>query len=198
MGIIDIVIIGLMLISTLIGLIRGFTRELMSITGWIISIYLAMNFHKPVGAYFSKFVNNEAASDLIGGGAIFIVSLFVFSMIGFFVSRAVAASKVRGTDRTLGAALGIVRGVLIIGFIIVIASIFNVENRDAWKNSKLVGYFEPIAATINSILPEKFKVSSVDEALDSAKSLKKIIDLAPEGVNTTPDAAIESATKTIK
>ena len=133
MGLLDIAIIGLILISVLVGLIRGFTKELMSIAAWVISIYLAFNFYPLAATYFSQYINNELASNLAGGAAIFVVTLFVLSLIGYLIAKMVSASGIKGTDRVLGSVLGFVRGVLIIGFFIVVASIFNVENRPEWK-----------------------------------------------------------------
>ena len=84
MALLDIAIIGLILISVLVGFIRGFTKELMSIVAWVVSIYLAFNFYEPAAKYFSQFVNQEILSNIIGGGAIFVVSLFIFSLIGLW------------------------------------------------------------------------------------------------------------------
>ena len=175
MALLDIAIIGLILISVLVGFIRGFTKELMSIAAWVISIYLAFNFYAPAATYFSQFINNELASSIVGGAAIFIGSLFILSLIGYLISKAVSASGIKGTDRVLGAVLGIVRGVLIIGFLIVIASIFNMQNRTIWQESQLINHFEPVATIINSVLPEKFKVSKVADATDAAGSIESIV-----------------------
>lgn len=190
MGLLDIAIIGLILISVLVGLIRGFTKELMSITAWVVSIYLAFNFYEPPAEYFSQFINNELAANIAGGAAIFIVALFVLSMVGYLISKAVSASGVKGTDRVLGAVLGAVRGVLIIGFLVVIASIFNVENRQVWKDSQLISHFEPVASTINSVLPEQFKVTKISGAVDSAAQIQSIISAEKDTSNLEPSDEI--------
>ena len=175
MTLLDIAIIGLILISVLVGFIRGFTKELMSIVAWVISIYLAFNFYALAATYFSQFINNELASNLVGGAAIFIGSLFILSLIGYLISKAVSASGIKGTDRVLGAVLGIARGVLIIGFLIVVASIFNVQNRTIWQESQLINHFEPVATIINSVLPEKFKVSNVANAVNAAEIIEPVV-----------------------
>ena len=193
MALLDIAIIGLILISVLVGFIRGFTKELMSIASWVISIYLAFNFYEPAAKYFSQFVNQEILSNVIGGGAIFVVSLFIFSLIGYLISKAVSASGIKGTDRVLGAVLGVARGVLIIGFLIVVASVFNVQNREIWQQSQLIDHFEPVATIINSVLPEKFKVSNTDDATNAAT----IQSIAPiNGVDEASSGTSDSDEKT--
>lgn len=183
MALLDIAIIALVLISVLVGLLRGFTKELMSIAAWVISIYLAFNFYSFVAEYLSKYINSEFVADIAGGALIFVVALFVLSLVGYLISKAVSATGIKGTDRVLGAVLGVVRGVLIIGFFVVISSIFNVENNDFWKESQLISHFKPVADTINSVLPEKFKVKKANSAV-SAESL--IQSVVTPSVSDTP------------
>jgi len=157
MPFLDIAIVVVVVVSVLVGLIRGFTRELMSIIAWVVAIYLAINFHEPVGVYLQQYINNPWISNIAAMALVFVGALFLLSMVGFLISKAVAATGVKGTDRVLGSVLGLVRGVLIIGCAIVIASIFNVQNTGWWKESKLVDQFVPVANAINDILPEKFR-----------------------------------------
>ena len=175
MGLLDILIIGLILISVLVGLIRGFTKELLSIATWLIATYLAFNFYGPLGSYYSQFINNELASNLAAGGTIFIGTVLVLSMISFLITRAVRSSAVKGVDRVLGSFLGVVRGVLIISFLIVMASTLNIQNRDIWKESQLVEYFEPVASTLNEVLPDKFKVTKIAGSAEAAASALEVI-----------------------
>jgi len=170
MPFLDIAIIFAIVISTLVGLIRGFTRELMSIITWVVAVYLAINFHEPVGQYLLKFINNEWASNLAAMALVFVAVLFLLSMVGFVVSKAVAATGIKGTDKVLGSVLGLIRGVLIIGCFVVIGSIFNVQNTNWWKNSNLIAHFVPVANTINNILPEKFRNNEVISAEPEAEA----------------------------
>jgi len=195
MTILDISIILLILISVLVGLLRGFTKELMSIAAWVISIYLAFNFYSFAATYLSQYINNEFFSNIAGGAAIFVISLFILSLIGYLISKAVAATGIKGTDRVLGAVLGIVRGVLIIGFFIVAASIFNVENRTFWQESTLIEHFQPVADTINSVLPEKFQVQKAAAIVNPTQS--EILPVLPKensGIIESPDDG-EAGTK---
>ncbi len=189
MALLDIAIVALILISVLVGLLRGFTKELMSIAAWVISIYLAFNFYLPVAEYLSKYINNEFVANVAGGALIFVVSLFILSLVGYLISKAVSATGIKGTDRVLGAVLGVVRGILIIGFFVVIASIFNVENREFWKESKFIGHFKPVADTINSVLPEKFKVHKANKAVNAGSQGQSVV--TPDSTEQSLPAAVE-------
>lgn len=196
MALFDIAIVALILISVLVGLLRGFTKELMSIAAWVISIYLAFNFYSYAADYLSKYINNEFFANVAGGAIIFVGSLFVLSLVGYLISKAVSATGIKGTDRVLGAVLGVVRGVLIIGFFVVISSIFNVENKDFWKESQLIGHFKPVADTINSVLPEKFKIKKAINAVNAESQIQSVVTPgvsdapAPTETEKTPEPPI--------
>ncbi len=194
MALLDIAIVALIFISVLVGLLRGFTKELLSIASWVISIYLAFNFYKYAAEYLAAYINNEWLSNVAGGAIIFVGSLFILSMIGYLISKAVAATGVKGTDRVLGAVLGAVRGVLIIGFMVVVASIFNVQAANWWKKSTLIGHFSPVAETINSVLPEKFKVKKAMNALNAGSQIQSVISPNSESDSTERQSEAESAT----
>ena len=82
---------------------------------------------------------------------------------------------------------------LIIGFLIVISSIFNVQNREVWQQSQLIDHFEPVATIINSVLPEKFKVSNIDDATNAAT----IQSIAPiNGVDEASSGTSDSVEET--
>jgi membrane protein required for colicin V production len=194
MAILDIVIIVLIFISVLVGLLRGFTKELMSIAAWVISIYLAFNFYHLITPYLAAYINQDNLSNIAGGAIIFVGSLFTLSMVGYLISKAVAATGIKGTDRVLGAVLGLVRGVLIISLFVVVTSIFNVKSTSWWNNSEFIAHFVPIADAINSVLPEEFKIKEAegstsaigsDTVINAASNIISKSTSAPEVVQPT-------------
>ena len=191
MALLDIAIIGLILISVLVGFIRGFTKELMSIAAWVISIYLAFKFNYLGASYFEGYINIEKGRNIASGAVIFVVSLFLLSFLGYVISKIASKKGIKGTDRVLGLVLGFFRGILIISFLIVVTSIFNVQNTAIWKSSLLVEYFQPVASKINSVLPESFKVSNITGAVDAAAAIQSIVPS-----NESDSGAKESAEST--
>ena len=191
MALLDIAIIGLILISVLVGFIRGFTKELMSIAAWVISIYLAFKFNYLGASYFEGYINIEKGRNIASGAVIFVVSLFLLSFLGYVISKIASKKGIKGTDRVLGLVLGFFRGILIISFLIVVTSIFNVQNTAIWKSSLLVEYFQPVASKINSVLPESFKVSNITGAVDAAAAIQSIVpnNESDNGVKESAESA---------
>lgn len=110
----DIVLIAVMLISGLLAMIRGFMREVLSITAWVLAagttLYAYNKLLPAATAYFN--------SDLIAKGAViggvFLATLLVVSVITVRISDMVLDSRVGALDRTLGFLFGLARGLIIV------------------------------------------------------------------------------------
>ena len=194
MAILDIAILGLIFISVIVGLLRGFTKELTSIAAWVISIYLALNFYKPVSQYLTAYIKQQWLSNFAGSAIVFVGSLFILSMVGYLISKAVASTGIKGTDRVLGSVLGLVRGVLIVAVFMVIASIFNVKGTSWWNESQVVPHLLPIANAINSVLPDNFKINESTESAQPGDS-SMVIDAATKIISDSASSEASSQTE---
>ena len=110
----DYAIIAVLLISASLSLLRGFTKEVLSISGWILSGYAAVFFGPSLKPLLAPHIDIDWA---VTGGAMLIVFLIV--LIAFTIGGSFIAGSIKGTglgplDRTLGVAFGILRGAFII------------------------------------------------------------------------------------
>ena len=106
-----LIIIG---VSILIGILRGATREVLGITGWIGAfavVFYGLPLFRPLGRHY---IHNPMVADAVIAGVLFIISLGVFILISRLISSGVKGSIFGGLDRSLGLVFGFVRGVLII------------------------------------------------------------------------------------
>ena len=87
MVITDIIIILLTAISCLLGLSRGFIKELLSTSKWLLSAYFAFIFLGKTKIFLSKFLKDSAIIDLIAGGSIFILSFFCYQLFLIFYQK---------------------------------------------------------------------------------------------------------------
>jgi membrane protein required for colicin V production len=149
----DFAIIAVLLMSVLIGIVRGFIRESLSIVSWIAAIWLGLAFCEPAGNLFSSWLENDALQLGAGFSVIFVVSLLIFSGLSHVIYKMVAVKAIKGTDRALGALFGVARAALLIGAFLLVARGLDVHVEPWWQGSFLVGYFEPVAEVLNELLP---------------------------------------------
>ncbi|MBX3487515.1 MAG: CvpA family protein [Candidatus Paracaedibacteraceae bacterium] len=124
MNSIDLAVLVIMALSCLVGIIRGVTKEILSVFTWIGSAYAAYTFY-PMASHFARgYVANPMIADGITGAVLFILFLVLFGIVTVAISNAVKDSMVGGLDRSLGLAFGIFRGVFIICVIEIGFSLF--------------------------------------------------------------------------
>ena len=110
----DIILIGVMLISALLAMIRGFMREVLSIAAWVIAAAATLYAYAKLLPYAKTYFNNDvvAAAAVIGGT--FLGTLIIVSVITVRFSDMVLDSRVGALDRTLGFLFGLGRGLIIV------------------------------------------------------------------------------------
>ena len=95
----DLILAGIMLVSGLLALMRGFTREVLSLIAWgaaAVAAYFAI--HSPeLVAYASKYLQPEIVAKIAVGAAVFLVVLIIVSLISVKLSDAVVDSGTTST-----------------------------------------------------------------------------------------------------
>src|SRR4051794_8008290 len=112
-SILDLVVIGVVLISALLAAVRGFTREVLAIVAWVTAAAVAWFLHPLILPRIKDHISNPTLALAAAIGAIFAVTLLIVSIITVKFSDFVLDSRIGALDRTLGFVFGAARGLLI-------------------------------------------------------------------------------------
>lgn len=110
----DIILIVVMLISGLLAMVRGFMREVLSITAWILAAAATLYFYGKLVPYAKEYFNSDVVAAVAVVGGVFLITLLVVSVLTIKVSDMVLDSRVGALDRTLGFLFGLGRGLIIV------------------------------------------------------------------------------------
>lgn len=110
----DIVLIVVMLISALLAMVRGFMREVLSITAWILAAAATLYSYGKLLPYAKEYFNSDIVAAVAVVGGVFLITLLVVSVLTIKVSDMVLDSRVGALDRTLGFLFGLGRGLIIV------------------------------------------------------------------------------------
>jgi membrane protein required for colicin V production len=110
----DIILIGVMLISALLAMIRGFIREVLSIAAWVIAAVVTLYSFSKLLPVAKTYFNNDIVAYAVVLGGTFLGTLLVVSVITVRFSDMVLDSRIGALDRTMGFLFGLARGLIIV------------------------------------------------------------------------------------
>lgn len=106
----DLALIAIVLVSALLSMVRGFTREVLAIASWGAAFAAAYFFYPQLLPYAKDYIHKDALALAATVAAIFFATLIIVSIITVRLSDAILDSKVGPLDRTLGFVFGAARG----------------------------------------------------------------------------------------
>lgn len=180
----DIGLIAVVLLSGLLSMVRGFTREVLAIVSWGAAAAAAYYLHPQVLPLVKPYIAKDSIALGVAVAAVFFVTLIIISIITVRLSDAILDSKVGALDRTLGLLFGAARGFLlcVVAFLFFIWLMQDKPLPDWAANAKTRPWLESAGNQLRDLLPE-----------DAANSLFKILKRqkggAPDEPPPEPDAA---------
>ena len=151
---IDFVIIGIVFISCIISVVRGFVREALSLTSWVVSFLIAWNLHGAFARFFEGSIEHQNLRLVVAFFVLFVMSLIAFTIVSFFASKLVERTGLTGADRVIGVIFGFFRGILIVTGLVALAGLSHLPQTDVWRDSLLLGHIQAVAIWLTGMLPD--------------------------------------------
>jgi len=164
----DFVVIGIVLVSCLISIARGFIKESISLMTWVVAIWIAMRFYLPLSDLLVNWINTPSARNITAFAVLFVVTLLMGSLLNFLVNGVVKRAGLSGFNRLVGVLFGFARGILVIGLLVLMSRHTSITNDPWWNESALLSHFSPIADGISYLMPQK--VHQISRLLSDEKT----------------------------
>lgn len=163
----DGLLIALMLISGVLAMIRGFSREILSVGSWIVAAIAAFYFYPTLSPYVAQYTaelsDSKTLADVVAAGIIFVIALIIVSLITMRIADFIVDSRVGALDRTLGFVFGAVRGALLVVVALLFYNWLVPDNQWPWvANAKSKPVLESIGESIVQLLPDDPENSILD------------------------------------
>ena len=118
----DVILIVIMLVSGFLAMVRGFTREVLSIFSWAVAAVAALYLTPKYWHAVEGYIPSPGVAQIAFAVGVFIIVLIVVSLITFRISDRVLDSRVGALDRTLGFIFGLARGFLLVAIVFILFS----------------------------------------------------------------------------
>lgn len=158
MPIADIVIAVVIALSVLVGFLRGFVKEAISISALLIAIWASLNFGQDMGAIAGNWLGSEELKMWFGRILVFVVIVIAGGLASWAVSKLVRLSVLSGTDRALGMLFGAGRAALLLGVFVLGGQFAEFDGSSWWEESKLLPYGEFIADWLRVMGPRGLEI----------------------------------------
>ena len=160
----DLLIGGVVFISLLVGVFRGFIREVLSLISWGLALWVGWRFFKPAAVYLEGVISSEAIRQIAAFVILFISVLILLTVTSHFLSKLFKVTGIAFIDRLFGALFGFGRGVLIMSIVVILGGATALPKEAWWKNSVLAPMLQPVTDFLLGVMPDnvsgKFKTDT--------------------------------------
>ncbi len=152
----DIILVAIMIFSGLLAMLRGLTREMLSIMSWALAALVTLLAYSNFKLQVRAIIDTPMLADATLIAVVFLTSLIVFSLLTANISERVLDSRVGAIDRTLGFVYGLVRGlILVVIAYLIVSQIVERPNMPNWvTQARSLYLIESTGDTIKSFVPD--------------------------------------------
>ncbi|MDE2578562.1 MAG: CvpA family protein [Hyphomicrobiales bacterium] len=152
----DLGLLCIVLLSALLAMLRGFTREFLAIVSWGVAALAAYYFYPMVLPFVKPHIAKDSIAMAVSAGAVFFLALILISILTVRASDAILDSKIGALDRTLGFVFGAGRGWLLcaVAFVFFAWLVPEKTQPDWVKNAKMKPLLAATGGKIMDMLPD--------------------------------------------
>ena len=145
MTLFDHVVLTIIGFSVLTGLLRGLTREVIALAGWVVAFFVASTFSGDAAPLLAKQIPDDSWRVLAAFVAVFFATLIAMSVMALLVSKLVNSAGLGFEDRMLGGLFGFARGLLLVLVLVLVAGMTALPRQTVWKDAMLSAPLEKLA-----------------------------------------------------
>jgi len=151
----DGIVVGFTLVSAMLAMVRGFSREFLSVASWVVAAAAAYFFYPIILPYVAPHIDHPTVALAAAAAAVFFIALIVVTVITMKIADFIIDSRVGALDRTLGFVYGVARGLVVLAVALLFFNWLVGTNPPAWvTEAKSRPLLESIGNWIQDMLPE--------------------------------------------
>lgn len=149
----DYAVLTLVAASVLLGLWRGVVSEILALAAWVAAFLVARAWASEVANWLSGQIAEPGLRLAAAYLLVFVGVLLVFAIARMLISLVVKALGLGLLDRLLGAAFGILRGILMVLLAVLVAGMTPLPKTDWWHDASLAPPLETVVIAAKPWLP---------------------------------------------
>lgn len=190
LNIFDLVFLSFLVIFVLTAFFRGFIKEIFALFNWILSLFLSYLITPYATEFLEPHFHNKLIVDIAARSIIFVIVFFVTALSTSSLCKALKDKIPKYFDRSLGVLYGIIKTLLIFGFIYSITSNFygsllgennkkDSQQLPSWlSEAKSYNILKIVGTALDPLVKKVFDevMKNFDQVVPQSKKLDEKID----------------------
>jgi membrane protein required for colicin V production len=182
----DYTLIGLVLLSTVGGAVRGLIKEILPLVSLVLGLVVAYYVSPHLQPYALEWWDSDTVAYIFCFIIVFVLAWVLLGLLGGLLYRLVKASAAGSLDKLFGLVLGLARGVAVAVLIVLAMLAFLPPDHDSLQQSVLAPKALYIGQVAIALMPEEAKEElgrRYEELKEKSEDLRRGVKvLHPESV----------------
>jgi membrane protein required for colicin V production len=154
-GWVDLMFLGIVLLSVIVGLVRGLVFEVLSLLGWLAAYVAAQGLSPMLAPQLPIGRAGSALNHAAAFACTFIAALIVWSLVARLLRMLIRATPLSPVDRVLGATFGLARALVVMLAITTVVALTAMAKSPAWRASHGAVWLNDALHGIRPVLPRQ-------------------------------------------
>jgi membrane protein required for colicin V production len=154
---VDYIILAILIISAIMGVVRGLLRESIAVITWFLAIVLSWSFATSLEPLLGGVLVGSPLRIWAARVIIFVFVLLLGGAISVILGHYVRVSMFAGMDKFLGFVFGLIRGIVIVGALTIAIQALRMDEDPRWSRSRLLPYAIGVADALRGIVGENLE-----------------------------------------
>ncbi|MDD5277383.1 MAG: CvpA family protein [Methylovulum sp.] len=152
---VDYIIIGLLCITLLTGILKGFSLQAFSLVTWLMALLVSLNFSRDFSFFLQPTIGDPAARIAASFTILCLITRFIGGLISLLLRKLIKKPTLSIVDRLGGMVFGVANGAIFVTIIVMLCGLSVLPKSPWWKESKLIPPFQSIALWVRDNSPSE-------------------------------------------
>jgi membrane protein required for colicin V production len=148
----DYVVLVILISSSIIGVLRGLVKEILSLISWVVAFVVANAYGAQLAPMLSV-IPGETVRLMVAFVALFLGTRILMGLVMMAVDLMVKATGLSPANRLLGAVFGLARGLVIVLAAVILCGMTDLPKQGFWTRAMFSPMAEDGARLVKTFLP---------------------------------------------
>ena len=152
----DWIFVAVLGLSMMVGVWRGLVFEVLSVLGWLAAFFVAQWLAPALAAKLPRDSLSDTTRYAAAYVLTFVAAVFAAGLLAAMCRKLISVVGLRPVDRAMGAAFGVVRGLVLLLVVTVVVEMTALKTSQWWQQSVGASFLSVMLAGLKPVLPEGF------------------------------------------